>query len=1043
MVADISITLQHSYLVVCRWKDLGDMRIFLLLPFFLFMKFQLFAQPITAFYYKGSPVSFVTRGKTATATPENGYSFSTGIGAHWGGSSPDYVYLTASNTAIDDHWEMFFGMPKGLPLAPGTYINATRYPIQNSESPGLDFSGNHAGNNQLSGKFTILEIAINNGQLVSFAADFTQYDEMALASWTYGSVRLNSSIPLNTLPPEPQKSLSVACTNSNGPLVIGIFYTYSSTCIAGGGVGPYTWSFANLPPGLQIPTGDPIISDSVDIQGNPTSPGPFNYTVTVTDSENGTALQNFNGITSDNRCVPIGINYQTYPRSYSFGPSGGRESLSFGFSSEGCQWTLSTDIPGIIFSPSSGQTHGSSSRNDSATFTVAPNTGSTPLMGNIFLSEAGEVVFSYPIVVNSNSCNYTVNPASGQFGPQGGSGTFEVTSDPNGCYPFFVGSTSWLSLDSGVYYYEIPPNAGTAKSGGFPFAQTRLGETVASFRWEQEAGDGSLLMNCYKPGPSTIGSTLAICVAAGGTPPYTWNVVDGALPGDYKEVASDSISVRLGKPRESGPYQFTVRVTDSAASAFATARYTITGTVPPRPPEFNCSNEKGPVEASTTYATVCVPESGTPPYQWSVNEGGLPTGLVLTSLADGVAVISGVPSSAGDYYYSLQLTDSTDPVPMIAGETFHGTINASSSEAPPFAVSCTDSVVGATAGFPIETIGCSVSGGVPPYTWSLHDGILPKGLSLSSTTGEAITIAGTPTESSYNGYFNSHLKVTDSSSAPQSRLWTLTSSVYSEYDFNCSPAPGQTGQYYFASCTGLPTETWISDGQLPPGLELSSKGISGIPTSAGRYAFTVSAQNGKYPSLSHSYEIVIGGVTAAITITTNPGGRTFSVDGTTHINSQTFSWTSGSNHTISTNNIHGSGETRYVFTGWSDGGAISHTITVPAEATTYTASFDTQYLMTTTVSPLGAGSISVSPMTPDGYYASGSTVQISAVPSSGYVFSGWSGDAAGTANPQNIAVSAPRSITANFRRVSIFPSRTPPRPSRPAPLRRDRKYPRD
>ncbi|MBN1567289.1 MAG: hypothetical protein JXA73_05555 [Acidobacteria bacterium] len=180
-----------------------------------------------------------------------------------------------------------------------------------------------------------------------------------------------------------------------------------------------------------------------------------------------------------------------------------------------------------------------------------------------------------------------------------------------------------------------------------------------------------------------------------------------------------------------------------------------------------------------------------------------------------------------------------------------------------------------------------------------------------------------------------------------------------------------------------------------------------------------------------------------ITITTNPIGRSFVVDGITYTASQTFSWETGSSHTISVATPQGSSDTQYAFASWSDGGAGSHTITVPAEATTYTANFETQYLLTMAVSPLGGGSISASPARVDGYYAGGSTVQISAVPNSGYVFSGWSGDVAGTTNPQMMTMSAPRSVTANFRRVRIVPSRTPPRPSRPAPLRRDRKNSRD
>src|SRR5881396_196803 len=125
--------------------------------------------PLTAFYYTGSPLSGVTRGKTATVTPADGYRFSAVFGAGSNGYS-DYVGIQVDNFSINQWWSVRLAAPSGRPLTAGSYLNATRF--EDSTNPGLDFNGNGAGNNQLTGFFKILEVTVDNGQLVSFAADF-------------------------------------------------------------------------------------------------------------------------------------------------------------------------------------------------------------------------------------------------------------------------------------------------------------------------------------------------------------------------------------------------------------------------------------------------------------------------------------------------------------------------------------------------------------------------------------------------------------------------------------------------------------------------------------------------------------------------------------------------------------------------------------------------------------------------------------------------------------------------------------------------------
>ena len=47
-------------------------------------------------------------------------------------------------------------------------------------------------------------------------------------------------------------------------------------------------------------------------------------------------------------------------------------------------------------------------------------------------------------------------------------------------------------------------------------------------------------------------------------------------------------------------------------------------------------------------------------------------------------------------------------------------------------------------------------------------------------------------------------------------------------------------------------------------------------------------------------------------------------------------------------------------------------------------------------------------------YDSNSTVQLTAVPATGYHFTGWSGDLTGSTNPATVTMDANKNITANF-----------------------------
>ena len=162
--------------------------------------------------------------------------------------------------------------------------------------------------------------------------------------------------------------------------------------------------------------------------------------------------------------------------------------------------------------------------------------------------------------------------------------------------------------------------------------------------------------------------------------------------------------------------------------------------------------------------------------------------------------------------------------------------------------------------------------------------------------------------------------------------------------------------------------------------------------------------------------------TVQVTVQTALAGLAFTVDGTSYSSTQTFSWASGSSHTIATTSPQSGGTgVRYMWTKWSDGGAISHTV-APTTNKTYTATFKTQYYLTIT---RGTGGGTVSPTS--GWRNSGAAISINATPTNNnqvsYSFAGWTGTGAGsysgTNNPASIIMNGPNTENAIFTQNNV------------------------
>ncbi|QJU55552.1 putative Ig domain-containing protein [Herbiconiux sp. KACC 21604] len=187
--------------------------------------------------------------------------------------------------------------------------------------------------------------------------------------------------------------------------------------------------------------------------------------------------------------------------------------------------------------------------------------------------------------------------------------------------------------------------------------------------------------------------------------------------------------------------------------------------------------------------------------------------------------------------------------------------------ASPIIVSLTTST--AAVGVPFTLVAVAV--GLPTtMTYSLTGGALPPGLSLAST-GE---ITGTPTTSGTFDFTVSASNGSPTAWAAPYRITVTPAVPTAPVITSAAPPNGTVGVAYprhQLTASGSPSATFtVSRGSLPPGLNLDERTfeIYGIPAVAGRFEFTIKAENGVGVADSLDYAVVIAPATAvAPTIT--------------------------------------------------------------------------------------------------------------------------------------------------------------------------------
>ena len=257
------------------------------------------------------------------------------------------------------------------------------------------------------------------------------------------------------------------------------------------------------------------------------------------------------------------------------------------------------------------------------------------------------------------------------------------------------------------------------------------------------------------------------------------------------------------------------------------------------------------------YAVGLSVTGGLGPYTCS-STGNVPPGLA--ACINGALTITGTPTTAGTYSFTITVRDST----LATGQKTFTLVVGGGSITPPLSITTTSPLPNASAGQTYNAT-LAATGGTTPYQWSAGAGF-PPGLALDPQSG---AISGTPTAA---GTYNFKIQVTDANQATATANFALT--------VNTNPVVITTVPPLFAGTVGVPYSqpfsasggktpyTWSISSGNTGGLTLdSSTGVlHGTPQTAGTFTFTVQVADSAGATASNTYSLVVNAPVLSIVI---------------------------------------------------------------------------------------------------------------------------------------------------------------------------------
>ncbi len=264
-------------------------------------------------------------------------------------------------------------------------------------------------------------------------------------------------------------------------------------------------------------------------------------------------------------------------------------------------------------------------------------------------------------------------------------------------------------------------------------------------------------------------------------------------------------------------------------------------------PVYVVTKALAPASTAKQYESKLEATGGNPSYRWYIQSGRLPQGLTLEAAT---GVIKGVPALPGSSGFVIGVSDAGFPIQQASMSLAIQVTGSLSIKASPLPT--------AETGLPYSSQALTAQGGTAPYSWSIHSGSLPAGLTLQPSTG---LISGTPRSAGTSSFT---VQVKDSSVAAETSTSALSLLTTAPLEITTpSLSASTTGQAYSATLQatgGVPAYRWsIASGSLPAGLSLSASTgtISGTPTSGGAFSFAVGVQDSESAPLTTSVALLL------------------------------------------------------------------------------------------------------------------------------------------------------------------------------------------
>jgi large repetitive protein len=568
-----------------------------------------------------------------------------------------------------------------------------------------------------------------------------------------GSVSVTKSFTLFVTSQEGQAILNGLPTQPLGDFALGA--QVRAVVDVQSGTPPYTVALASgstLPPGLSLVPDNQYTGTSgfgrFAIAGVPTSTGSYSFRLNYTDSAGLTEgrLVSMNitklGVATT---TPQDAILNTAYAAQLFG-TGGNGTYTFALANlhnnvmpSGLSLNSHGQITGTPTSTGSytipiQMSSGSASRLIDATITIDPSatlTGINTSFGPVIDDTVAGRRFTTLIAP-------TITPTSGI-----GTLTWSVV----GALPPGVQLYQGSSLPSTYPGTAVPPQAvlaGPTVPGNYNVG-IKVTDSTGNFGIQYTSWHVGTLY----PGPINLSNNLAIPPGQAGVPysfqltsisgqtPFTFSLdVGGYLPSGMGLSSSGLLS---GTPADPGNYLLYAIITD-ANSVVQHLTQALTVYPAGHPIGLDVSQNaflpSGTV--STPYAfglnTQVTQGWGTAPFTWTVASGNsLPPGLSVVAGSGGSsATLAGTPSSAGQYTFSLLVTDANGRVAL----SYNDVMDVSPLTVSPPGESMPAATLGSSYAQDITT-----TGGTPPYSYALdYISALPSGLSLSPGG----VISGTP-----------------------------------------------------------------------------------------------------------------------------------------------------------------------------------------------------------------------------------------------------------------------------------------------------------